>query len=64
MMMDKKDMPLTTESQRAFVKGEHFYYNEQGLMVLTEQYLMQRGYCCNNNCLHCPYRNKDMQKRY
>lgn len=32
-----------------------FYYNVQGLMVLTESYLKNRGYCCGNGCLHCPY---------
>lgn len=24
-------------------------------MVLTEAYLKERGYCCGNGCLHCPY---------
>ncbi|MCD2424554.1 DUF5522 domain-containing protein [Niabella pedocola] len=24
-------------------------------MVLTEQYHLQRGYCCSNGCRHCPY---------
>lgn len=32
-----------------------FYYNEQGLMVLTGKYLLERGYCCGNGCLHCPF---------
>ncbi|MGX5819933.1 DUF5522 domain-containing protein [Chitinophaga lutea] len=32
-----------------------FYYNEQGYVVLTEKYLLDRGYCCGNGCLHCPY---------
>ena len=36
-------------------EGEDFYYNEQGLMVLTEKYHLQRGYCCGNGCKHCPY---------
>ena len=35
-----------------------FYYNENGLMVMTESYHLRRGYCCNNNCKHCPYKNK------
>jgi hypothetical protein len=37
------------------IEGEDFYYNEQGLMVLTEKYHLERGYCCGNGCLHCPY---------
>ncbi|GEP94857.1 DUF5522 domain-containing protein [Chitinophaga cymbidii] len=32
-----------------------FYYNEQGLMVLTEKYHRDRGYCCGKGCLHCPF---------
>ncbi len=32
-----------------------FYYNELGLMVLTEKYHLERGYCCGNGCRHCPY---------
>jgi hypothetical protein len=32
-----------------------FYYNGQGLMVLTEKLHRERGHCCGNGCLHCPY---------
>jgi hypothetical protein len=32
-----------------------FYYNEQGYVVLTEKYHRDRGYCCGNGCLHCPF---------
>jgi 23S rRNA (cytidine1920-2'-O)/16S rRNA (cytidine1409-2'-O)-methyltransferase len=31
------------------------YYLEDGLMVLTEGFLLRRGYCCDNGCRHCPY---------
>lgn len=37
------------------IEGEDYYYNAQGLMVLTEAYLRRRGYCCKNGCFHCPY---------
>lgn len=37
------------------VEGIHYYINEKGLVVLTKQYLLERGYCCSNGCLHCPY---------
>jgi hypothetical protein len=36
-------------------EGIHYYFNEQGLIVLTEQYHLMKGYCCGNGCLHCPY---------
>jgi hypothetical protein len=35
-------------------EGVDFYF-ENGLMVLTEIYLRERGYCCGNKCRHCPY---------
>jgi len=31
------------------------YYFENGLMVMTESYHLKRGYCCENDCRHCPY---------
>ncbi|MBX7147614.1 hypothetical protein K1X76_00890 [bacterium] len=36
-------------------KDIDYYYNSEGLMVLTPSYLKRRGYCCQNGCLHCPY---------
>ncbi len=36
-------------------EGEDFYYNEDGYMVLTEKFHLQKGYCCGNGCKHCPY---------
>ena len=38
-------------------EGVHFYF-EKGFMVFTETYLKHRGYCCGNNCRHCPYKKK------
>ena len=39
----------------SLVEHTDFYLNESGLMVLTEAYHLERGYCCGNGCLHCPY---------
>ncbi len=35
-------------------EGEDFYM-ENGYRVLTERFLVRRGYCCANGCRHCPY---------
>jgi hypothetical protein len=35
-----------------------FYYDEDGRMVLTEEYHKRRGSCCHNGCKHCPYKPK------
>ena len=31
------------------------FYMENGYRVMTEHYLVKRGYCCSNGCRHCPY---------
>ena len=36
------------------LKIQDFYY-ENGYKVMTEKYHLERGYCCNNKCRHCPY---------
>lgn len=36
-------------------EGVDFYFNEQGLMVLTAAFLKKRGYCCRNKCSNCPW---------
>ena len=38
-----------------WVEGVHYYFNEDGLVVLTRQYHLEKGFCCGNGCLHCPY---------
>jgi Family of unknown function (DUF5522) len=37
------------------IEGIDYYVNDQGYVVLTAKYLLDRGYCCGNGCLHCPY---------
>ena len=46
-------------------EGIDYYLNEQGLMVLTEKFHRDRGYCCGNGCRHCPfeYRNVPEPRR-
>ena len=43
---------------RNLIEGKDFYFNEEGLMVLSESFLLKRGYCCQNGCKHCPYGNQ------
>jgi hypothetical protein len=44
-----------------FDDSETFYVNSDGLYVFTAEYLIQRGYCCGNGCVHCPYNYKNVQ---
>ena len=36
-------------------EDEDYYFNSEGLVVFTAQYLLDRGYCCGNGCVNCPY---------
>ncbi|MAW07336.1 MAG: hypothetical protein CME61_03525, partial [Halobacteriovoraceae bacterium] len=37
------------------VENKLTYINDAGEDVFTSNYLLKRGTCCKNNCLHCPY---------
>ena len=43
------------ESQSNELSPEDFYY-EGPYMVFTAAYHLKRGYCCNSDCRHCPYK--------
>jgi hypothetical protein len=37
------------------LRPEDFYY-EGPYLVFTAAYHLKRGYCCNSDCRHCPYK--------
>jgi len=37
------------------IEGIHYYINADGYVVLTRHYHLEKGYCCGNGCLHCPF---------
>ena len=41
--------------QNDLKEGIHFYINQDGYIVFTEQYHLEKGFCCGMGCLHCPY---------
>ncbi len=45
---------------KQLVEGLDFYYNEQGYIVLTEKYHLEKGFCCGNGCKHCPYQYENV----
>jgi len=47
---------------KARPKQEEDYYYENGLLVFTRNYHLKRGFCCKQNCRHCPYRNDTDRK--
>jgi hypothetical protein len=36
-------------------EGIDYYINEDGMLVFTEAFHLQRGVCCGRGCKHCPY---------
>jgi hypothetical protein len=40
--------------KKELIDGIH-YYLENGKIVFTDQYHIERGTCCGNKCRHCPY---------
>ena len=48
--------PYFQQHQQAVSNGEHFYTDPQsGFLVFTERYHIERGFCCQSACRHCPY---------
>ena len=36
-------------------EGIDYYLRDDGRLVFTAKYLQDRGFCCGNGCMHCPY---------
>ena len=53
-MQDEPRQEKTTEKTTEFIEGLDYYF-DNGLLVMTAHYLRERGYCCSNDCRHCPY---------
>lgn len=61
-MHPSKFLPKNKKMKKAlFDDNEEFYVNSDGYQVFTAEYLMKRGYCCGNGCLHCPYQYKNVE---
>ena len=39
-------------------EGVDFTMDAAGYRVMSEFYLVKRGYCCSNGCKNCPYSPK------
>lgn len=45
------------DQQKQAEQNKDFYVDNQGRLVMTQHYHLKRGYCCDNGCLHCPYKS-------
>ncbi len=41
--------------KKNLVESLDFYFDDNGYMVLTEQYHIDKGHCCGYGCRHCPF---------
>ena len=46
--------------KQELIEEEDYYLNENGLLVFTKKFLLERGYCCGSGCKHCPYDYEDI----
>ncbi|MEI6277268.1 MAG: DUF5522 domain-containing protein [Prolixibacteraceae bacterium] len=35
--------------------GIDYELSPEGYRIMTRKYLIERGFCCGNGCMHCPY---------
>ncbi|HRE65672.1 MAG TPA: DUF5522 domain-containing protein [Cyclobacteriaceae bacterium] len=54
---------MAEEKDRIELKEGIDYYLESGLLVFTSAYHLKRGFCCANQCRHCPYQSKTPKKK-
>jgi hypothetical protein len=58
-MSDATPKPTPLPGEAAFtdepLRPEEFY-REGPYLVFTAAYHLRRGYCCNSDCRHCPYK--------
>tara|TARA_B110000003_G_C16405818_1_gene440174 strand:- start:247 stop:426 length:180 start_codon:yes stop_codon:yes gene_type:complete len=45
------------------LEKDDYYYSTEGYIIFTYKYHLKRGYCCNNNCKHCPFEKKIKNKK-
>ena len=53
---DENQTPAPGEAPLTRDPLQEDFYMEGPYMVFTAAYHLRRGYCCNSNCRHCPYK--------
>jgi len=51
-------MPREQDSIHNKAAPESDWYFENGMLVYTAAFHLNRGYCCGSGCRHCPYEPK------
>jgi hypothetical protein len=50
-----------TDTHSGKYNNKNFYVDKDGRYVFTAHFLLKRGACCGNGCLHCPYQPKHIK---
>lgn len=59
--MENLDKRIEKAHLLATKQGKKTYVDPvTGFEVYTLEYLVNRGYCCNQGCRHCPYSDPDI----
>lgn len=53
---------LSGFSKNQKLKQEDYYLSPEGYKIFTKLYHLKRGYCCQSNCINCPYGYKKAKK--
>jgi hypothetical protein len=53
--MDDERSATEEEAEPGELVAEDFYFDGP-FLVFTAAYHLKRGYCCNSDCRHCPYK--------
>lgn len=53
--MEIKEQKVINNQNNKFKLGVDYYFNQNGLMVMSVLYHLKRGECCKSGCLHCPW---------
>ena len=53
--IEPAENPRALASEGQPLRPEDFYM-EGPYVVFTAAYHLRRGYCCNSDCRHCPYK--------
>lgn len=43
------------QKKKDLIEGVDYHVSKDGYWIFTEKYHLERGFCCQNKCLHCPY---------
>lgn len=49
------DIEYRSEEDYVVREGVDYILSKDGYRIMTEHFLIRRGYCCGNGCLNCPY---------